>query len=647
MRRREQMSSRQRLFPLWICLGLAAITVAGFWPVARCNFINFDDPDYVTENAHVLRGVDWSNVRWAFTTGEAGNWHPITWLSHCLDCQMFGTNPAAHHLMNLGLHVANTLLVFLILRQMTGAMWCSAAVAALFGVHPLHVEAVAWVSERKEVLSFFLFMATIGAYAEYARRAEGISITPQQLGGKTPHAADQNAKTPRRVFYVLSLLFFAVGLMSKPMLVTAPFVLLLLDYWPLGRATSDGWRVTRRLVIEKMPFLALSAASSVVTYIVQQKGGAIKESVSFSARLGNALVAYTRYLGKALWPHDLAVVYPHPGKWRAVTVLAAGGMLLLISVVVWEFGRRRKYLVTGWLWFLGTLVPVIGFLQVGSQAMADRYTYMPLIGILLMLVWGAGDWIRALTPGTAGLEQSLSNVSRSVTAVGVLFFVAICATISNLQTRYWRNSGTLFGHALQVTQNNYLAEDKLGLYLADHGHSAQAIEHYRASLKINPAFGETHNNLGVELARTGQITEAMLSFSNAVELNPRLAAAFNNLGMGLTVSGRRAEALEPYERSLELEPRNPRFHRNLAQCLAGLGRLDEAVVHYREAAGLTPQDPEPRVELAKALGQQGRIAEAIDQCRQALRMNGSYDPAKQVLAALQSLETNAPPEKRP
>jgi Flp pilus assembly protein TadD len=433
--------------------------------------------------------------------------------------------------------------------------------------------------------------------------------------------------------------------MSKPMLVTTPFVLLLLDYWPLGRVTTEGWRGTRRLVLEKIPFLALSGASSAVTYIVQQKAGAIKESVSFSARLGNAVVAYTRYLGKALWPQDLAVIYPHSGRWRAVTVLLAGGLLLLISFMVWEFGRKRRYLVIGWLWFLGTLVPVIGLVQVGVQAMADRYMYMPLIGILLMLVWGASDGIYALTPET-GWSGS-PTVSRAIAGVGVVSIIVICGVISNLQIQYWKDSGTLFGHALHVTKNNYLAEDKLGLYLAGHGRSADAIEHYLASLKINPAFGETHNNLGVELARKGQIPEAMLSFSNAVELNPKLASAFNNLGMALAISGRAAEALKPYQQALDLAPRDPQFHRNIAQCLAELGRLKEAVLHYREAANLRPDDPEARVELAKALGQVGRIAEAVDQCEQALRLNSAYDPAKQVLAALRSLESNAPQKNGP
>ena len=389
--------------PDFLSLILALVTGAVFLPVAWNDFVNYDDPDYVTANAHVQGGLNWKNVAWAFTTGHASNWHPITWLSHMLDYQFFGPQPAGHHLVNAAFHVMNTLLLFLLLARMTTAIWRSALVAGLFALHPLHVESVAWISERKDVLSAFFWMLTILAYAGYVSRLE-----PRQTDSPL-QKVKRIRSTPASLFYALSLTFFVMGLMSKPMMVTLPFVLLLLDYWPLERAAlnnlhgkesvstkskSTSIRGLPWLFLEK-PFVILSGVSCYVTFVVQRKGGAVSTSISIGARIANALVAYARYIGKFLWPEKLSVLYPHPGSWPAWQVAAAGILVLVLCLSAVILARRRPYIAVGWFWFFGTLVPMIGLVQVGVQSMADRYTYVPLIGLLIVLVWGVADLVTA------------------------------------------------------------------------------------------------------------------------------------------------------------------------------------------------------------------------------------------------------------
>ncbi|MBW1896674.1 MAG: glycosyltransferase family 39 protein, partial [Deltaproteobacteria bacterium] len=449
-----------------VLIGLTLLTFLVFWQVTSHEFVIFDDEVYVTQNDEVQKGLSWDGVAWAFTTTHANFWHPLTWLSHMLDCRLFGLNPAGHHLTSLLLHIANTLLLFLVFHRMTGALWPSAFVAALFACHPLHVESVAWVSERKDVLSTLFWMLTLGAYVRYVEH-------------------------PRGRAYLLAVVFFSLGLMAKPMLVTLPFVLLLLDYWPLDRldfgqqshrpgdqAGHPGYPKSSffHLLLEKVPFLVLSAVSCIVAYTAQAHGGAIKSSGVFSidVRIANALISYVSYLEKTFWPHHLAVFYPHPGTWPVWQIAGAGLLLVSISALVLLGMRKKPYLTLGWFWYLGTLVPVIGLVQVGIHAMADRYTYVPLIGVFIMIAWGLQDIAKRWRPQRVVLGLSAAAV--------------ICAfTISSArQLNHWQNSSTLFQHALNVTEDNYGAHNNLGLALAQRGKLDEAIDHYLRALEIKP-----------------------------------------------------------------------------------------------------------------------------------------------------------------
>ena len=527
----------QRPGPL--CLLLTVMTLAVFLPVARHGYVNYDDSDYVTANRHVQSGLTWENVVWAFKSGHASNWHPLTWISHMLDAQLFGDKPGAQHLVNLGLHIADTLLLFLLLRRMTGALWRSFMVAALFAVHPLHVESVAWISERKDVLSAFFFLLTLGAYARYAE-----CRMQRPNAGRTPRTScftfhvSRFTPVPAAGWYLVALLLFTLGLMSKPMLVTLPFVLLLLDFWPLGRfhpsSLTPRPSLPWRLLAEKAPFFLLAAASSVVTFIAQRKGGAVSTSLSFGARLANAVISYVRYIGKMLWPRDLSILYPHPGHWPAWEVAASLVILVAICVAVVLLSRRRPYLPMGWLWFCGTLVPVIGLVQVGIQSMADRYTYLPLIGLFIMLVWGIADSIPP-QPWRGGAM-----------AVGGGALLVACALLTEQQVQFWRDSAALFGHAVQVTKDNYLAYNNLGFYLSGQGKTAEAMENYRMSLKINPAYEDALNNLGYALAGQKKYLEAVPLYEAALRIRPDQAEVHNNLGNALSEIGKIDEAIQHY-----------------------------------------------------------------------------------------------------
>ena len=702
--------------PGFICLLLAVITLVVFLPVARHGFVNYDDSDYVTQNAHVQSGLRWANVVWAFTTGHASNWHPVTWLSHMLDCQLFGLNAGPQHLVSAGFHAANTVLLFLLLLRMTGALWRSALVAALFALHPLHVESVAWVSERKDVLSAFFFLLTVGAYVRYAEaqsskwsggatarqeakaQGPGSAVThhvhPPQCcyGGRasritfhasriTPHASH---------YYILALFLFALGLMSKPMLVTLPFVLLLLDYWPLqrlraglrnggpgssrrkeaqmssgsGHSVSDQSLLTSaatfseqalrpltlwRLLAEKAPFFLLVVGSSLVTFVVQRKGGAVSTSLSFGARVANALVSYVRYIGKLFWPENLSVLYPHPGHWPAWAVIASAALLLAVSAAVFVLGRRRPYLVVGWLWFCGMLIPVIGLVQVGVQSMADRYTYLPLIGLLIMVVWGCDDLIPA-RPWRV-----------KVCATGAALSLATCALLTEHQLSFWRDSETLFSHAVKVTRDNYLAYNNLGFYLSGLGKTAEAMENYRKSLKINPAYEdalnnlgyalagqkkyaeaiplyeaalrikpghvEVENNLGNALSETGQIDEAIKHYLIALKQQPDHADANNNLGIALAMKGRLDEAIIHFQRAIRSNPKYASAHSNLGNAFAVQHKLDQAIKEYEESLRLKPDDAQAHNNLGNALAEQGNVGEAIENYKEALRLNADNPEA--------------------
>ena len=441
-----------------LCLFLIAATLVVYNRVNQNSFVNFDDDRYITENAHVRAGLTWGTIRWAFSSLEQANWHPLTWLSHALDCQLFRLNPDGHHYVNLLLHAVNAMLLFLILQRATGFTWRSFAVAALFALHPINVESVAWASERKNVLSMLFFLLALGAYGWYVRKPE-----------------------VRRYLVVAAL--FALGLMAKPQVITFPLVLLLWDYWPLGRVGSThefSNKVAQRgfssLVIEKLPLFALSAASAIITMKAQSAGGAVRSEIEypFAVRFGNALLAYARYLGKAVWPSHLAAMYPHPGEslqaWQAV---AAALLLGFISAGVWA-ARRRRYLLVGWLWFLGTLVPMIGLVQVGGQSMADRYAYLPLIGLFVMIAWGVADWAQ---------HKHLPTRWLGIPTVLVLLIFSL---LTHRQLAYWHDSITLWSHALEVTSRNFVAEDSLGGALVNEGEYEQAIPHFRSAVEIYP-----------------------------------------------------------------------------------------------------------------------------------------------------------------
>jgi Flp pilus assembly protein TadD len=573
---------------LLLCLVLTIAILSLFWQVQNHGFVNFDDHLYVTANPRVQAGLTVDGIVWAFTTTHASNWHPLTWLSHMVDCHLFGLNPGAHHFTNVLLHVANTLLLFLVFHRMTRAVWDSACVAALFALHPLHVESVAWIAERKDLLSTLFWLLTMGLYLRYVKR-------------------------PGYTRYLLVFLSFSLGLMAKPMLVTLPFVLLLLDYWPLGRlewvppslTTQSGARKSTvfwsrrslilRLVLEKIPLLGLTTVSSIVTFLAQRSGGALESlnTIPLNVRLANAFVTYVHYMGKTIWPHDLAVFYPHPGRSLPMWQVAGAVLLLLsITVLVLRTVRSHPHLTTGWLWYLGTLVPVIGIVQVGAHAMADRYTYVPLIGLFIVMAWGLPDMLErwphrraALATLTAGLLVALMMYSL-------------------LQVRYWQNSSTLFRHTLDVTTNNWLAHNNMGLAVASEGDSAGALAHYCQSLRINPKNALAHNNLGIALAQHKSPREARIHFEEALHLKPDFADAHYNLGVLLMNNGDLDDAIFHYHQAVQSEPDDPQIHNNMANALLRRGDVCGAISHYREALRLEPESATTRKNLEVALTMQ-------------------------------------------
>src|SRR6266481_1501042 len=497
---------------LLILLGLAIVTFGIYAQLIGHHFITFDDPTYIQENPMVNRGVTLAGLAWAFTTFHAGNWHPLTWIAHMIDSQLFGTFAGGHLLVNALIHTANTLLLFWFLLRTTHARWSSALVAALFALHPLHVESVAWAAERKDTLSTFFGLLSLIAYMRYAE-----------------------APSIRRYAWVAIML--ALGLLAKPMLVTWPFVMLLLDYWPLRRfqrsEVSGQWSVVRSLVVEKIPLFAIVAASAVITTIAQSHGGGVRTFTEFpiALRLSNALVSYAKYLLLAFWPNDLAVYYPYTGAdtpaWQII-----GAALLLIAITVFCFFQRkiRPYLLTGWCWFLGTLVPVIGLVQVGLQAMADRYTYVPFIGLFVMVAWAIGD----LAP-----QWRFRAPAFGLFAIAALL---ACLALTRLQLPYWKNSETLFSHTLQVSPDNSVAHHNLGAFYVEQGNLGPGIEHLSKALQNGDSLGGTHYDLGLALMGKGRIQEAVEHFREAVGIEPDNYQFQTQLCRGLLSQGKFEEA---------------------------------------------------------------------------------------------------------
>jgi len=536
-----------------ICLVLALGTLFLYWPVAHHEFVALDDNLYVTANPQVQAGLSWAGVKWAFQNTMASNWHPLTWLSHMLDWQMFGPNPAGPHLVNVGFHIANVLLLFAWLNGATGAGWRSAGVAALFAWHPLHVESVAWVAERKDVLSAFFWLLALLAYTRYARGRDEWRVTSDQPAGPP-------ATCHPSLLYLLVLFLFACGLMSKPMVVTLPFVLLLADFWPLGRMAKAefGMRNFKVLVVEKIPFLALAAAAGSVNFIAQKAGGATwsADALPLPIRLANALVSYVRYLSKTFWPADLAVIYPYQKHWPLWLVFTAAALLGFWSVtVVWR-ARQNPFLFFGWFYFVGTLVPAIGLVQVGPQAMADRYMYLPSIGLFVLLVWGV-DALLAKQPRR-----------KEIAALAGTAALSACLIIASLQLQYWQNSVKLFLHAVETTTDNYTADAYLGGALDNAGLADAALPFYAESVRLAPMFAISQWDLGMALLRKGRAGEAAEHLAVASRLTPGDAVIHCYYGKALAAAGKPDAAKAQFTEALRLKPGDTKAQAALAALLA-------------------------------------------------------------------------------
>jgi len=589
---------------------LALITLALYNPVNRHPFVNYDDDRYVTENPHVRQGLTAGTIAWAITATEQANWHPLTWMSHALDVSLFRLNPAGHHFTSVLLHVINAVLLFLLLMWSTGKIGPSLFVAALFAVHPMNVESVAWVAERKNVLCTLFFFLTLWAYGWYVRK-------------------------PGWKRYVAVVLLFAAGLASKPMVITLPFVLLLLDYWPLARVRvkSQPAMTWSRLVFEKLPLLALSAASAMITLGAQQAGGAVRTpvEVSLTARIANAVYAYTMYLWKMVWPARLAPMYPHPGDSLSMWQVVPGALILIaITLVVWKF-RERRYLLTGWLWFLGTLVPVIGLVQVGEAAMADRYAYIPLIGIFVMIAFGVDD--RAGYGTESGKDSKKLGYWLALPAVAVLIALA---AVTYRQIGYWQSNYDLWSHTLAVTQNNFIAEDNLGGALILEGKEEEAQPHFAAAARINPKDPMSRSNLGTYFQTHHQLPEAIAEYEAAVQLTSDpglLADTYANLGMAYGAQDDAERSRQNFERSLSLNPNQFNAWLGLGLLARKAGKLDEAVADISRSVELRPS-AQACFELGRAYEQAGRYAEAREAYRQSLNLDSRFTKAQDALDTL-------------
>jgi tetratricopeptide (TPR) repeat protein len=593
--------SAKKVFVILIYAILVLSTVLVFLQVRNFDFVNYDDASYVYENPHVLGGLSHDSIIWAFTTGYAANWHPLTWLSHILDCQLFGPDPGWMHLVNVLLHLANTLLLFTVLKKMTGALWPSAFVAAAFALHPMHVESVAWIAERKDVLSTFFLLLTLAAYIGYVKR-------------------------PSVFRYIITLALFVIGLMAKPMLVTLPFVLLLLDYWPLNRfdlqphkpaPIDDGGTILYR-IIEKIPFFMLSAISSIITFFVQHSSGAVGSINIFpmQVRVANAFLSYARYVGKMFLPQNLAAFYPFDVRTIVAWQVVLCALLLVgVSLLVIRFWRTRKYLPVGWFWFVVTLVPVIGFVQVGSQAFADRYTYVPYIGLFIMIAWGLAELLSKLP-----YRKPVLGISAAVS----LTILGICA---HGQVSYWNNSIMLFSHAIEVTQNNYIAHNGRGLAYINLGRSAEAMDDIREAIRIKPDFAEAHNNLGSVYSGLGRWQEAMDAYQQAIKAKPDFARAYNNLGIAYGELGRSAQAIEAYKQAIKVDPGNAKAYNDLGIAYSELGRGAEAIEAYKQAIKVNPGDAKTYNDLGIIYSELGRWQDTIDADKQAIKIKPDFAEA--------------------
>jgi protein O-mannosyl-transferase len=587
----ETMVRRAREGRVWIALGLLALTLLAFAPMEHAAFLNWDDPAYVTDNAVVAQGLTSQGLVWAFTTTHASNWHPLTWLSHMFDVWLAGMDAGSHHVTNLALHACNVLLLFVVLAGLTRAPWRSAIVAGLFGVHPLHVESVAWIAERKDLLSATFFLLAIGAYARYVRQ-------------------------PSVVRYGLVAISMALGLMAKPMVVTLPLVLLLLDWWPLQRDVP-----LRRLMTEKLPLVALSVASTVVTFLAQRHGGAVASLVQWSwiARVENACIAYVTYLLSTVWPVDLAALYPMPLQVSTVAAVLSALVLIVITLLVWRARGTSPYLPVGWFWYLGTLLPVIGLIQIGSQSRADRYTYLPLIGIFVLVVWGVADLVA---------RWRVRETAAVPVACGVLLGFAL---VSRQQTQYWMTSEALWQRALSVTTDNAIAHASLADVLAQRGDTDRAIAEYREAIRIRSGLDEAHVNLANLLADRGATADARREYMTALELRPGNAYAHLGLGVTLEELGDREGAIAQYRDAIRIDPDFAEAHNSLGSALAARDQLEDALREYETAVRLRSTDADFVYNMGVVQERLNRVADARRSYETALHLDPRHASARRAL----------------
>jgi tetratricopeptide (TPR) repeat protein len=593
-----------------------------YWPVRNHEFIDLDDESYVFNNPNVKSGLSWQGIKWAFTTGHAANWHPLTWLSHQLDCQLFDLNSSSHHLINVLFHIINTILIFLVFSRMTKGIWQSAFIAGLFALHPLHVESVAWVAERKDVLSTMFWLLTMLAYVHYTERT---SISR----------------------YLVTLILFILGLMSKPMLVTLPAVLLLLDYWPLVRFRKSKSSIFN-LVIEKIPFFVLSAISSVITFMVQQKSEAMPV-LPLQVRLANAINSYLVYIGKMIWPARLAVLYPHLyGFIPVLRIVIYAAILVLITIILIYYGRRHKYLIVGWLWYLATLVPVIGIIQVGVQSMADRYTYVPLTGIFLIIAFGASELLRNIP---------FKKFVLTALAIIVLFG---CLITTSTQLKYWQNDYLLYDHALTVIEQTYIKQNDAGVSGVP-GHTSEAlkyvpnspvlhtifgtalielnrldeaIDHFKFAIELDPNAPVPYYNLAIALAQKGDVNEAIEQYKSLILLKPDFDNAYNDIGWLLYQKGQVTESIEYLERAIQLAPNNLLAHGRLTAVYASMGKIDDALEHCRIFLKANPNDVGMLTNLGILLQTKGDLGGAADAYKKAVQIDPNSTKARDNLTAL-------------
>ncbi len=662
------IKSHHKYWYIFTCLFLILWTFLLYWPAHNHSFIYYDDIEYVVNNPHVNSGLNWQNIQWAFNIGYASNWHPLTWLSHMMDCQFFGKDFSQHHMVNVYFHIANTLLLFIVLHRMTKALWASAFVATLFAIHPLHVESVAWLAERKDVLSTFFWMLTMLAYALYTEK-------------------------PNTTRYITTLLLFALGLMAKPMLVTLPFVLLLLDYWPLERIrieskaenndlqnqSSKGKAPAKKisaLILEKVPFFILSLASGILTFLAQRAGGSVvsAESLSLKTRLANAIISYTAYIEKMFWPSRLAVLYPHPVSQLPLTkILFSALLLVLITVLCIYLARRLKFLAVGWLWYMGTLIPVIGIVQVGAQAMADRYTYVPLTGLFVILAWTVREVILRY--------QRLKPLLAFSVAI-MLFALSLCSLV---QLHHWQDSSTLLKHTIDVTEDNHIiltnyanilrhdgqvdeaiklyykalqirpnlpqAYNQLGLAMLDKGNDKEAIacfqkaieltKNNRANRKKAEVFAKANYNLANTLRKKQRFEEALLYYNKALEITPNDVDTLHGLGVTSAELKYYDQAIDYYRRALQIQPNHIITHGRLGMVLADIGKIDEAIEHFKIVLEVRPDDVEMHFNLGALLQKQGKTDQAIQSYRRALEIDPDFEKARiQLNTALTNQQSN-------